>query len=482
MLKQVQDTIGRFVSQNRRTRFEQSRFMPGILAGFLCLAMTFAALATSFFIPSDKVDAAAAQSVRRVHMGVATCAGSTCHGRSEADGEVVRQDELMLWQEESTPGGAHSRAYRVLTEARGQDIGKRLGIDPASSQMCLGCHATPAGKTGGRFQASDGVGCESCHGASSGWLSSHYATGVTHARNVSQGMTALEVPEVRAETCLDCHFGSENPGQFVSHRIMAAGHPRVSFELDLFSTLQQHHDEDADYVKRKGRTNTMRFWAVGQAMALDRSLGLFSKPAFASEGIFPEFYFYDCHSCHRRIYDSETARATFQPNSGRPIPSGMPPYNDENMIMLSAAARVAAPQLAARFDAQSKAFHAAMAKDRASAVQAAQALRQTTMSLANRFSHTDFSTQQTFAIMNMIASDAISPRFTDYEGAVQSVMAIDTLLNGLVHRGAVSGSQANSLRIQINRAYAAVSEPNAFRPAEFRRALGNAVRTIRTLR
>ena len=29
-------------------------------------------------------------------LGVASCAGSTCHGRFEADGEIVRQDELLL--------------------------------------------------------------------------------------------------------------------------------------------------------------------------------------------------------------------------------------------------------------------------------------------------------------------------------------------------------------------------------------------------
>ena len=87
----------------------------------------------------------------------------------------------------------------------------------------------------------------------------------------------------------------------------------------------------------------MRLWAVGQAMALSRSLALFQNPARGSEGIFPEFTFYDCHSCHRRIYDQAKPVKTSLDNPGRTnIPEGMPPYNDENLIMLSAAARVAA--------------------------------------------------------------------------------------------------------------------------------------------
>jgi hypothetical protein len=84
--------------------------------------------------------------------------------------------------------------------------------------------------------------------------------------------------------------------------------------------------------------------------------------------------------------------------------------------------------------------------------------------------------------MDSIASDAVSERFTDYEGGVQSVMAIDTLLNGLVNQGMVSGGAANGLRVQINQAYSAVRDPNGFQPIAFRRALGGAIRSIRSLR
>lgn len=456
--------------------------LPALAAGAFCIALAGVALFASTLAAPEPVEAAS-ELPKGTYLGVATCGGTTCHGRQEADGEIVRQDEIMRWQEESTPGGAHSRAFRVLKEPRSIAIAKRLGIkDAASSQQCLGCHATPAARKGPRFQLGDGVGCEACHGASSEWLSAHYAVGANHAKNVSLGLTPLENPKVRASNCLDCHFGSAKSGQFVDHRIMAAGHPRISFELDLFSTLQQHHDEDVDYVRRKGRTNSVQFWAVGQSMALERSLNLFSKPALANEGIFPEFYFYDCHSCHRRIYDETTARPTSVNNPGRPIPEGMPPYNDENMIMLSAAIRVAAPDLASQFDAQSKAFHAAMGKGRKPALEAAARLRRTAITLADRFSRASFGKDKTFRIMETIAGEAISPRFTDYEGSVQAVMAIDTLLNGLVNSGQVSNAAATSLRGQINTAYAAVDDPNGYQPLKFRRALGSAVRTIRALR
>lgn len=449
-----------------------------VMAFAACLAMAGAALGASSLV-SPAVQAQGAGGSLRAHVGVASCAGSTCHGRSAADGAVVRQDELMRWQEESSPSGAHSRAWRVIQEPRGQAIIRRMGLDSAGIQReCAGCHATP-----GSARPADGVDCEACHGASGGWLSTHYTVGASHARNVAQGMTDLTSPRTKAQVCLDCHFSGDAKGQFIAHRIMAAGHPRISFELDLFTTLQQHHDEDADYVRRKGgKTNSMRMWAVGQAEAVKRSLELFSQPARATDGIFPEFTFYDCHSCHRRIYDGEEGNVTAVPNPGRPVHLGMPPYNDENIIMLLAAARVVAPDAAAGFDARSKAFHRAMGANRAEAVAAAQALRQSADALSSRFASASFTREQTFAIMESIASDAIGERFTDYGGAVQSVMAVDTLLNGLVNQGMVPAGSAGNLRVQINQAYAAVRDPNGFQPFAFRRALGGAVRSIRSLR
>jgi hypothetical protein len=418
-------------------------------------------------------------------VGVASCAGSTCHGRSEPTGAVVRQDELMIWQNASSPTGAHSRAYAVLREPRARAIAARLGLgDAATAPLCLGCHATPApaGARGPRFQLSDGIGCEGCHGAASGWLASHYAVGGTHAANVARGMVPLDDPRARASRCLDCHFGSGRDGQFVDHRIMAAGHPRISFELDLFSTLQQHHNEDADYARRKRHTDDVTLWAVGQAMALDRSLALYADPARGTQGVFPEFYFFDCHTCHRRISDDPGYQPNAPGNPARPIPAGMPAYNDENMIMLAAAARVAAPALGQRFERDSRAFHLALAADRPSAVAAARRLRESAGALGDAFAHGGVKRDQVFSIIDTIAGNAIAARFTDYEGSVQAVMAVDTLLSALVNAGEVPAASATSIRGDINLAYRAVREPNAFSPADFRASLGRAAAAIRKLK
>ena len=453
------------------------------IAAIAALLILFIALVLAAPEARSNTDASGA------HLGVASCAGSTCHGRMAGDGPVVRQDEISIWQEPSTAGGAHSRAYAVLSNSRSQFIARNLGIaDAASAPMCLGCHSSSASASGGnfRYQLSDGVNCESCHGGASGWISSHYAGLLSgpaqHDDNVRRGLRPLENPVTRAGVCLDCHYGSDKPGQFVSHRMMAAGHPRISFELDLFSTLQAHHSEDEDYALRKGRTDHVQLWAVGQAMALQRSLSLFQNADLASEGVFPEFTFYDCHSCHRRIFDQATPVRTGVGNPGRPIPEGMPPYNDENMIMLSAAVRVAAPSLAERYDARARAFHSAMGRDRASAVAAARDLFAVVGEMRAAFAANGFGEDSTRRMAQAIAGEALRPRFTDYAGSVQAVMGVDTLLNAMVSSGQVTVGSAAGIRADINRAYDAVREPNAYRPADFQAALSSAVRSIGAVR
>lgn len=417
--------------------------------------------------------------------GVATCAGSTCHGRAEGNGAVVRQDEIATWQEPSSPSGAHSRAYAVLGGRRGQQIATSLGLGNAqSAPACLGCHSTyaPVGQRGAKFTLTDGVGCESCHGASGGrWLAEHYALPATHASNVAAGLTPLDNPKARANVCLDCHYGSSKPGQFVTHAMMAAGHPRVSFELDLFSALQQHHTVDGDYTARKAAPNGVRFWAVGQAEAVRRSTSLFAQPKFAFEGAFPQFYFYDCHSCHRTISDGPQRKLTFETNPARPIPFGNPPFNDENIIMLSAVAGALVPGEAEAFRSASRDFHRAMGQGPAEARAAAQALSGRAGALSDALSARSYGNADAFKVIAIIAGEATAPRFTDYAGSVQAVMAVDTLLNALVSEGRITQGAAAGIRGDIARAYKAVDEPNAYRPADFRSALKSAAGAISRL-
>lgn len=424
--------------------------------------------------------ASAAPADRNLHQGVASCAGSTCHGRQEATGPRVRQNEVISWSDPASLTGVHSRAWKVLNEPRAQAIGRRLGIaNVAASPECISCHGDPAPVRGPRWQQSDGVGCEACHGGSDRWLASHASVNASHADNVARGMWSLNDPATRASVCLDCHFGSDKPGQFVFHRIMAAGHPRVAFELDLFTTLQRHHDEDADYKARKGVAGGVKTWAVGQALAVERALSLL--PAASARVTGPDYYFYDCRSCHRTFSDDPAVPIVARTNGWRPIPPGQPVWNDEQMIMLAAAARVAAPDLARSFDSQSRAFHAALGGDRAGALKAAAALKATAGTLARRFAGASFDRAQTFALIDaVLVGNAVA--YTDYQGGAQAVMAADTLLSALVTAGQVDRGAASALRPDLDRAYALARDANRWDPAAFRGVMGQIAGRVRGLK
>ncbi len=417
---------------------------------------------------------------RAVHQGVASCAGSTCHGRQEATGPRVRQNEVISWSDPASLTGVHSRAWKVLNEPRAQAIGKRLGIaNVAASKECISCHGDPAPVRGPKWQQSDGVGCEACHGGSDRWLASHASVNASHADNVAKGMWAVNDPAVRASVCLDCHFGSDKPGQFVFHRIMAAGHPRVAFELDLFTSLQRHHDEDADYAARKPVAGGVKTWAVGQAMAVERALALL--PAASARVTGPDYYFYDCRSCHRTFSDDPAAQIVARTNGWRPIPPGQPVWNDEQMIMLAAAARIAAPDVARSFDSQSRAFHTALGGDRAGALKAAAALKATAATLARRFASTSFDRAQTFALIDAVLVGNAAA-YTDYQGGAQAVMAADTLLSALVTAGQVDRGAAMALRPDLDRAYAQARDANRWDPAAFRATLAQIAGRVRGLK
>jgi hypothetical protein len=419
-----------------------------------------------------------------IHNGVSSCYGSACHSRQEATGTVVRQNEVSTWQDVDSVAGAHSRAYKVLLEPRAQAMGQKLGITVQNAPECLSCHADDVAPQfrGTNFQITDGVGCEACHGGSQNWLTRHYAEGANHKDNVANGLQPLSDPSHRAKLCLSCHYGSAAPNQFVTHRIMAAGHPRLAIELDLFTSLQRHHDEDADYAQRKGIAGGIKTWAVGQAMAMKTALDLFAVPRLATDGIWPEIVFYDCFSCHRPIADDPAYRPKSERNPARPIWPGAVKFNDANLIMLNAATRTLAPGLASRLDQEGAAFHGAMAKGRPQAVAAAGRLGATIDQLAGQFARTQFTRAQTVAVLDLLISDAQALRLTDYDAATQTVMAIDTLLSGMIAAGQLDKGVADGMRVDVNAAYAAVADPNAYNRAQFRTSLNRVASALRKVR
>ncbi len=438
----------------------------------------------------------------QTHLGVATCAGP-CHSRQSAlgvaEGAAMRGSEIVVWQDVNTLRGKHSQAFVALQGPRAQDIGRKLGIgDPARAQECLSCHSDDpaAGKRGPQLLRSDGVSCEACHGGAGGkWLASHYAPGATHAQNVANGMYPTDDPAARARLCASCHLGASAADQYVTHRIMGAGHPRLTFELELFTALQAHHYEDADYARRKPIQNRAKVWAVGQASAMRSDLQLFLDSPHAKAGIFPEETFFDCRSCHRLISDSDDFRSHWKANPGRPTGPGTPVFNDANLIMLAAVERAVSPTLAATLEARARAFHAALQTDGPAVRRAGEALEGALDEVSASLSRARFDIALTRTMLREVVSASLADRYTTYASAEQAIMAIDSLTRTLADAGRPlppappkpgqpppPGQLAlatpapkpppQPAKAEIDAAYKVVADPNAYDQDAFRRALG----------
>ena len=214
------------------------------------------------------------------------------------------------------------------TTLRGRQIGATLGIESdVSSSECLGCHATDRRRAAGRSSS-----CPTAWAANpatarrQAGCRRHYTVGASHAANVAAGHDPARAPRgARARSASIATTAAPTSGQFVSHRIMAAGHPRLSFELDLFSALQQHHDADADYVRAQGPPE-QRAAVGGRPGRGGAPLAVAVPPAAVSarKGMFPEFYFFDCHSCHRADHRRAAAQADLRDQSRAADPRSAP--------------------------------------------------------------------------------------------------------------------------------------------------------------
>jgi hypothetical protein len=422
----------------------------------VAFAMLFAGHARTATLPQYGTD---------VHLGVASCAGSTCHGAVEPwKNSTVLQNEYVTW----TRRDKHAKAYEVLLNDRSKRIARNLGLpDAHTAQLCLDCHAdnVAADKRSKQFQISDGVGCESCHGGAARWLGIHVSGQATHQDNVNLGMYPTEDPVARAQLCLSCHFGDER--KFVTHRLMGAGHPRMSFELDTFTAIQPaHYRVDADYAKRKKVAPGVQVWAIGQAMALAQSMEALADPKRGRDGIFPELVLFDCHACHHSM-----SELRWQPRASTGLGPGAVRLNDANAIMLAAITKRVAPELGQRLTQQVTALHAAVSQGRGSATDGAKSVAEVSRQLISRFAAHNFGREDVQALLGALLAQGRAGEFQDYAAAEQATMAMSALAATLRQIGAIDDKQHQAITAALAKCYDVTQKDESYKPRAFVDAL-----------
>ena len=155
----------------------------------ICGAVTALAVATAF----------AQEKAKPQYIGAAKC--KMCHN-------TAKQGKIFdVWM-----ASAHAKAYATLASEEAKKIGTAKGIaDPQKADACLKCHVTghaaPAAEKGEKWLATEGVTCESCHGAGGNYWKNDVmkavAAGTTKGADVG-----LVTPSEK--TCTGCH-NAESP-------------------------------------------------------------------------------------------------------------------------------------------------------------------------------------------------------------------------------------------------------------------------------
>ena len=394
-------------------------------------------------------------------LGVATCASSLCHGSVTPweDGKI-RQDEYVLWSRHDP----HARSFQTLLDEKSKAIAKKLNLPkPAhETQECLDCHthSVPPARRGEGYAATDGIQCEACHGPAERWIQSHVEKDAKRSESLARGLYPTRNPTRRAELCMSCHFGNEQ--KLVTHRMMAAGHPRLAFEFDTFTHLQPAHYGGArGAAGAEGLSDGARNWAIGQALMAQTLLELLVHPKRGRDGLFPELVLFDCHACHHPMSKARNAGARLgvQPGAVR--------LNDANLLMVRHIARRVAPRDAAAISDASRTLHAAIAGGNDALVQAGR-LGKLIGGLTSKIEKHNFSAEDLRAIMESLIDDGLAGEYSDYQGAEQAAMALQAVADFMARRGV---GAAAPLRPAMQRIMATVANDEAYRPEEFAEAL-----------
>ncbi|MFA6234465.1 MAG: cytochrome c family protein [Bacteroidota bacterium] len=154
---------------------------------FLVLALAFTALTAFTFSGSNE------------YVGSKSC--KACHSNAKMGGTAYK-----TWE-----GSQHAKAFATLQSAEADKIaaGKGFKTKAAETKECLACHVTGMDEAGAKFDAkfdkTEGVGCEACHGAASAFKTKH-GKGKKVEDAIAAGMLLPKVDGGSAEkTCKGCH-------------------------------------------------------------------------------------------------------------------------------------------------------------------------------------------------------------------------------------------------------------------------------------
>lgn len=391
--------------------------------------------------------------------GPGGCASSSCHGSIQPK-QITRvaQNEYSIWAGQDK----HARAFQVLSNSVSARIGKILGIGrPDQSPKCLACHAlsVPVDQRAESFELIDGVSCESCHGPASGWLGPHTTRDWPHEKSVQLGMYDTRDLVKRSERCLTCHLGT--PDKFVDHEMIAAGHPDLTFELNLFSAVMPKHWEDPSNDGWKG----VQEWGVGEAVQLQKGMERLARRARGAN--WPEYAELDCFACHHSLTKPEDSWRQQQGYASRT--PGVPAWNESPYVIFRHLARKMTPDAAAELDSDLQHVQRLLGQRNGNPQEIATIASHAASvaaHIAQQLNARAYDQATTLALMRAIAEDGDSISEYGQRAAEQAAMSLDSLAAALKQNSG-SASANPQLRQSIQQLFQELDNPSAYNAPRF---------------
>jgi len=405
-------------------------------------------------------------------MGASSCSGSDCHGNSTARNKFrIGQNEFYTWSQKDK----HAKAYEALTNADAKIIARNLKIaKPEESERCLVCHAVPVSpdRQGTLYDITDSVSCEACHGPAEKWLAPHYRPGFDPQKAKSLGMYNTKDLGKRAEKCLECHAGAD--GKVVTHELLGAGHPRLTFEIDNYSHAMPPHWRPPKEKKDREWLGT-RLWAIGQAAAFQNQIKRFAASRRTGFGRWPDFTYFDCFACHHAVIDRSRGitekdkmeqawrRREYDGKPGRLV------WNASNYAVFRHVVTLAASEEGKHLDHLMKTFHEGLTGKEISHESFTAALNRLfalSDKLVSQVAQYTFTQRSVLSLMKNISGDGRRLTTSGFLAAEQAVLALASLYDAYLETaGAMPESKA--IKDTIDVLYKEIQSGGAFNPSEF---------------
>ena len=413
------------------------------------------------------------------YTGPGSCAAPACHGGIEPRYTLaVLQNEYSTWLLHDK----HTQAYNALRTPVGQRMGRILGLKnkPEDDDKCLLCHAlsVPEERRAKSFNTKEGVkegvSCENCHGPASGWLGPHtegdLKDGTAYQRAVKdQGMVDTRNLIVRTEKCLECHLGDEK--RFVDHKMIAAGHPDLYFELESFSTLMPRHwKEPPDYEKDKDPWRGVKTLGTGQAVQLREALRRLARRAQGT--VWPEYAELQCFACHHSLTAAKDSWRQERGYAGRR--PGNVPWDESRYAVFRQLAHAVNAPAGQELDAELGKLSGLVSELHGDRIQIASVATNASV-IADRLAQGIASPQFKFTpdatkdLMQSISANANGISSQDERAAEQAAMALDSLFLAYTHN--VKLSNQAQVKAAIEGLFPQFNDPSSYNAPKFARQL-----------